>query len=138
MTVILERKFATDGANLYDAILDPKIASRFVFPERVGEVARAESDARVGGTYTVVEMKDGKEVAHTGEYLELVRPSRIVATFAMPTYGVERSTVGIDIAPAGEGCRLRLTHEGVPEANAEEIKARWEELLESAERVLEE
>jgi uncharacterized protein YndB with AHSA1/START domain len=138
MRVTLERKFATDGGNLYDAILDPKLASRFVFPERVGAVVRAESDARVGGTYTVVEMRDGKAVEHTGEYLELIRPSRIVATFAMPTYGVERSTVLIDIAPAGEGCMVTLTHEGVPEAYAKQVRARWETLLESAERVLEE
>ena len=136
MTVIVQQKFATDGGNLYDAILDPSIACKFLFATATGTMARVEMDARVGGQYTVVERREGKDVLHTGEYLELIRPSRIVFTFAVPEYSSETSTVRIDIAPAGEGCELTLTHTGVLEEYADSTRDGWKEILLRAEKTL--
>ena len=136
-TVTVQGKFATDGGNLYDAILNPEIASKFLFRTPQGTVVRAESDARVGGTYTIVERRDGKDVLHTGEYLELERPSRIVFTLVVPEYSSESSTVAMDIVPAGEGCAVTLTHTGVLEKYAESTREGWEQILVGAQRALE-
>jgi uncharacterized protein YndB with AHSA1/START domain len=48
-----------------------------------------------------------------GEYLEIVRPRRLVFTFAVPKYSPQATRVSIDIVAAGSGCDLTLTHEGV-------------------------
>lgn len=136
-TVTVQGKFATDGGNLYDAILDPAIASRFLFRTPGGTVERAESDPRVGGRYTLVERREGEDVLHTGEYLELVRPSRIVFTLQVPKYSNEISTVEIDIKPAGEGCEMTLKHAGVLEEYAESTRKGWEQIIVAAQRELE-
>ena len=127
-TVTVEQRFATDGGNVYDGFLDPELARKFLFRTVGGEMVRAEADARVGGTYRFVERRDGVDVLHTGEYVELVRPSRIVFTFGVPAFSDAVSTVEIDIEPIGEGCVLTLTNSGIP--------AEWAEILMTAEKVL--
>ena len=81
---MVTQKFASDEESIYDAFLDPKTASKFLFATPTGTMVRAEIDARVGGRYTFVERRDGADVLHTGEYLELLRPLRMVFTFAVP------------------------------------------------------
>ena len=54
-----------------------------------------------------------RDIDHVGEYLEIERPTRLVFTFAVPKYSPESTRVSIDIVPAGTGCKLTLTHEGV-------------------------
>jgi uncharacterized protein YndB with AHSA1/START domain len=135
-TVIVEQKFATDGGNVYDAFLDPSIARKFLFATPTGKMVRAEIDGVVGGAYIFVERRGDEDVLHTGEYLELIRPSRMVFTFRVPKYSSETSTVQIDIAPAGEGCDLTLTNTGVLAEWAERTREGWERILRAAEKVL--
>jgi uncharacterized protein YndB with AHSA1/START domain len=135
-TVTVEQRFANDGGNVYDGFLDPKLARKFLFRTVGGVMVRAESDARVGGRYSFVERRGDVDVLHTGEYLELVRPSRIVFTFAVPQFSDAVSKVEIDIAPIGEGCVLTLTNSGLPAEWAEKTKTGWAEILMTAEKVL--
>jgi uncharacterized protein YndB with AHSA1/START domain len=135
-TVIVQHKFATDGGNVYDAILDPSIACKFLFATPTGSMVRVEIDAQVGGRYTIVERRGDKDVLHTGEFLELIRPSRIVFTLLVPEYSKELTTVQIDISPAGEGCELTLTHTGVLPEYAESTREGWGEIFRAAERTL--
>ena len=46
------------------------------------------------------------------------------------------TTVQIDIVPSGEGCDLMLTHTDVLQEYAEQTRARWEEILRRAAKVL--
>jgi uncharacterized protein YndB with AHSA1/START domain len=135
-TVIVKHKFATDAGNVYDAFLDPSIAGKFLFATPTGIMVRAEIDARVGGRYTLIERRGGKDVLHTGEFLELIRPSRIIFTLLVPEHSSELTTVQIDVAPAGEGCELTLTHTGVQSEFVEQTRKGWEAILSTAERML--
>jgi uncharacterized protein YndB with AHSA1/START domain len=135
-TVVVTQKFASDEESIYDALLDPKTASKFLFATPKGRMVRAEVDARVGGRFTFVEEREGKEVLHTGEYLELVRPVKIVFTFAVPEYSNEVSTVEIVLAHLGEGCELKLINSGVPPDYAEKTREGWASILLNARDVL--
>ena len=135
-TVVVTQKFASDEESIYDALLDPKTASKFLFATPMGKMVRAEIDARVGGRYTFVEERDGQEVLHTGEYLELVRPLKMVFTFSVPEYSSEVSTVEIVLAHLGEGCELKLMNSGVPPEFAEKTREGWAAILLKARDVL--
>jgi uncharacterized protein YndB with AHSA1/START domain len=70
-------------------------------------------------------------VAHTGEYLELARPRRIVFTLSVPKYDQEGDRVTIEIAPDGPRCVLTLTHELRPNrfASQRQIEVGWAAIL---------
>jgi len=135
-TVMVTQKFASDEESIYDAFLDPKTASKFLFATPTGTMVRAEIDARVGGHYTFVERRDGTDVLHTGEYLELLRPLRMVFTFAVPEFSSEVSTVEILLSHLGEGCALKLINSGVPKEWAEQTREGWAGILLKARDVL--
>src|SRR5690242_19007726 len=107
-SLTVTRQFNYSPERVFDAWLDPAIARKFLFATADGEMVRAEVDARVGGKFTFVDRRNGEDVLHTGEYLEIDRPRRLVFTFAVPQYSEEYATVAVDIIPSGNGCDLTL------------------------------
>jgi uncharacterized protein YndB with AHSA1/START domain len=100
---------------VFDAWLDPAIASKWLFATPTGKMVRAEVDPKVGGRFTFTERRDGEDVEHTGEYLEIDRPRRLVFTFGVPKYSPDFNRVTIEIVPQGESCELTLTQEMLPQ-----------------------
>lgn len=109
--VRVTRRFDASAERVYDAFLDPELASTFMFATPTGQIVSCEIDARVGGTFTIIDRRDGEDFVHTGTYVALERPRLIVFTFSVPKYSSESSTVTIEIAPLDKGCDLTLTHE---------------------------
>jgi uncharacterized protein YndB with AHSA1/START domain len=103
------RRFRASAEDVFDAWLNPDMTRQWFAPE-LGEMTRVEIDARVGGTFWLVQRRGADEAQHTGEYLELDRPRRLVFTWRTPPL-TETSRVIVEIAPTGEGCELTLTHE---------------------------
>ncbi len=69
----VSRSFRAAAERVYDAFLDPAVAGQFMFATPAGEMVRVEIDARVGGRYVFVDRREGEDVEHSGEYLELER-----------------------------------------------------------------
>jgi uncharacterized protein YndB with AHSA1/START domain len=111
IVVQVSHRFAASPERVFDAWLDVDKARRFLFATENGTIVRAEIDARVGGRFTIVDRRDTEEVLHTGEYLEIDRPRRLVFTFGIPQWVPDFDLVTIEIAPSGSGCELTLTHE---------------------------
>ena len=128
--VRVSRRFEFPAERVFDAWLDPKTAGQWMFATPTGKMVRVEIDARVGGKFCFVDRRDGEDVAHVGEYLELERPRRIVFTLSVPKYSQELDRVTVEITARGTGCELALTHElafaPVPVTN---IEAGWRAIL---------
>jgi uncharacterized protein YndB with AHSA1/START domain len=124
-TVRLSRRFRASPERVFDAWLDPAKARRFLFATPAGKVIRADIDARVGGSFVIVDRRDGEDVEHTGEYLEIVRPRRLKFTFRVPKFSAADSVVTLDIAAVDGGCELTLTHEGVLAEYADKTPEGW-------------
>jgi uncharacterized protein YndB with AHSA1/START domain len=105
----VSRRFQSAAEEVFDAWLDPELAREWFAPG-LGEMTRVEIDARVGGTFWLVQRRDGTLAEHTGEYLEIDRPRRLVFTWRTPPL-TDTSRVTIEIRPLEDGCELTVTHE---------------------------
>lgn len=129
VNVRVTHRFSAAPERVFDAWLDPEKAGKWLFATPSGQMVRVEIDARVGGSFAFVDRRDGEDIEHTGEYLEIDRPRRLVFTFAVPKFSPERTRVTIEIVRLGAGCELTLTHEGVLPDYASRTEAGWTGLL---------
>lgn len=113
--VRITRHFAARPERVFDAFLDPVLAGQFMFATPNGEMTRVEIDPRVGGAFTFVDRRSGRDVRHHGTYLAIDRPRRLVFSFTVEGVEAEPDRVTIDIVPVSTGCELTLTHEMKPE-----------------------
>jgi len=135
VTLRVTHRFMAAPERVFDAWLDPATAGRWLFATPTGTIVKVEIDARVGGKFIVVR-RDGEDVEHVGEYLEIDRPRRLAFTFAVPKFSVAMTKVTIDIAPLESGCELTLVHEGVLPEWAERTRGGWGMILEALARSL--
>lgn len=137
VTVKVTHTYAHAPETVFDAWLTPAQAGRFLFATPTGQMIRAEIDPKVGGRFVFVDRRDGQDVEHVGEYLQIDRPRRLVFTFAVPAFSAETTQVTVEIAPRPDGgCDLTLTHEGVLPDYAKQTEGGWTMILESLERAL--
>ncbi len=129
------RRFQAAAERVFDAWLDPDTAGKWLFATESGQMIRVEIDPRVGGSFNFTR-RDGDDVEHVGEYLEIDRPRRLVFTFSVPKFSKQITRVTIDIVPVGSGCELTLTHEGVLPEWADQTQAGWGMILDSLGKVL--
>ena len=126
------RRFDATPDRAFDAWLNPELIGAWMFGPAVREeeVVRISNDPRVGGSFSFVVRRQGEEINHVGEYLEIQRPWRLVFTWGIDE--AEGSRVVIDITAQGTGCELTLTHELPPDWSdyADRTKAAWSKMLE--------
>ncbi len=135
--VRVSRHFEASPERLFDSWLDPDVAKSFLFATPTGRITRCDIDARVGGKFTIMDRRDDENVEHTGEYLEIDRPRRLVFTFAVPQCSPAFTRVTITISPKVIGCELRLNHEGVLAEYEERTREGWSRILGALASVLE-
>jgi uncharacterized protein YndB with AHSA1/START domain len=137
VTVKVSHRYRQSPETVFDAWLTPATAGGFLFATPQGTMVRAEIDPRVGGGFIFTDRRDGQDVEHVGEYLEIDRPRRLVFNFKVPAFSDQATQVAIDIAPAeGGGCNLTLTHDGVlPDYNERTVHG-WTTILAKLEEKL--
>jgi len=132
VVVRVARHFDAPAERVFDAWLDPENAGKWLFATPEGRMVRVEIDARVGGAFKFTDRRNGEDIEHTGEYLEIDRPRRLAFNFRVPKFSVEATCIGIDIdiLPATPGCDLALAHEGVLPEYAGRTEEGWKGILE--------
>ena len=135
--VILHHRFLLPCETVYDAFLDVNTAKKFMFATSDGEMVVAEIEPRVGGSFTFVDRRDGIDVMHVGEYMEMKRPKRLVFSFMVPQYSSESTVVTMDFTWKNTSvCDVMLRHSGVSKEYEEETAIGWKEMLKAAEEAL--
>ncbi|HSK08433.1 MAG TPA: SRPBCC family protein [Vicinamibacterales bacterium] len=132
----VRHSFALPVDRVFDAWIEPHVASRWLFATEDGQNVRCDIDARPGGAFVITDRRGGDDVEHQGHYVEIDRPRRLVFTFSVPKYSSEETTVEVVVAPAGTGCEVTLVHHDVlPEWTAQTEQG-WRELLARLEGLL--
>jgi uncharacterized protein YndB with AHSA1/START domain len=78
---------------VFDAWLNPKMLSKFMRGLPDMAETDVEIDAREGGQFTFVMCLGDEKIPHTGKYLEISRPDKLVFTWESQYSVVDNSTV---------------------------------------------
>ena len=138
--VTVEREIAAPSERVFDAWLDPALASQFLFATPGGEIVRCDIDARVGGRFLITDRRPDGDADHHGKFVEIDRPRLIAFLFRGPgTEEGEWSKVTVELSATPSGCRLLLTHEIPPKwaAYADPVRNGWAMILDTLSRKME-
>lgn len=114
-SLTLVRRIAARPSIVFDAVSTAEGLAAWWGPEAL-PVILAEADPRVGGAYRVrFRTGDGREHEAVGEYLEVVRPERLVMSWRY-AFGGEPEELGLtsrivfQLRPIEGGTELTFTH----------------------------
>lgn len=110
LTVKINKTVEAPIGKVFDAWLDPETLSQFILPMPGMEEPHVENDAREGGSFTIVMKVGDDEIPHTGKYLEIVYPDKLVFTWESPV-STDDSVVTLNFTKVSDNkTGIELTH----------------------------
>ncbi len=139
-SLTLVRRIAARPSIVFDALTTPDGLRSWWGPDD-GPVLIAETDIRVGGRFRVrFRMLDGTEHESSGEYIEVMPPTRLVMSWRWTEGGEadeagKESRVEIDVRPISIGSELTFTHDRLEtDASRDSHAWGWNGALDKLER----
>lgn len=110
LAVNLSKTIHAPIEKVFDAWLDPHMLTRFILPAPDMPNPEVETDPREGGRFTIIMHVGDDKLPHTGSYLVLERPNKLVFSWAS-AYSTEDSTVSLEFTALDDSStRVDLTH----------------------------
>ena len=107
-TLTMKREFAVTRERVFDAWLNPDMMRKWFFTlEGTNKVTR--NNPEVGGTWEIVDHRQGTDYRAVGEYLEIDPPKKLVFTFKMPQFSELADTITVELAETEQGCEMTFT-----------------------------
>ncbi|MCK1985777.1 MULTISPECIES: SRPBCC family protein [Peribacillus] len=107
-TLKMIRNFDVVPEMVFDAWLTPEMMRKWLFTlEGTNKVA--QNDPQVGGTWEIIDHRDGKDYRAIGEYLEMDPPNKLVFTFKMPQFSESVDTIIIELKKLQKGCEMTFS-----------------------------
>lgn len=104
--------FRVPPETVFEALIDPEMISQWMFGPnlRDEEILHIQNDPQVGGKFSFLVRRQGAEIDHVGEYLEVNPPRRLSFTWGI-RQEASQSRVTIDLIETSGGCELILVHD---------------------------
>jgi uncharacterized protein YndB with AHSA1/START domain len=137
LTVNITKTIHAPIERVFDAWLNPETLSQFMLPMPGMPQPQTETDAREGGNFTIIMQVGDNKIPHTGKYLEISRPDKLVFTWESP-FSTDGSIVTLKFTEVGENktC-VELTHiKFIDEETRENHEGGWGNILESLDKIL--
>jgi uncharacterized protein YndB with AHSA1/START domain len=131
---IVERVLSASVEEVYAAWTDPGLMNAWLAP--TGQ-AQVEADVRVGGRFRVVMLGEGMRIEHSGEYVVVDPPHRLVFTWRSPYTGNEPSIVTVVLTGHGNRTHLALSHDRLPTEARSSHEGGWSSILDQLAATLE-
>lgn len=107
-TLTMNRKFDAPIERVFDAWLNPEMFRKWLFTlESTNKVAKNEP--YIGGTWEIIDHREGKDYRAIGEYVEIDSPNKIVFTFRMPQFSDTEDTITVGLKALEDGCEMFFT-----------------------------
>lgn len=129
----IERLVPARVERVFAAWTDPALMSEWLSPTGNAEV---EADVRPGGTFRVLMLGEDMRLEHTGEYIVVEPPNRLIFTWCSKYTGETPSMVTVLLTPEGTNTRLQLTHERLPDHVVTAHESGWSSMVERLPAVL--
>lgn len=81
LTVNVEKTIEAPIETVFDAWLNPKILAQFMMPMPGMPKSDVENDIREGGSFSIIMHAGSDKLPHSGKYLEIKRPDKLVFTW---------------------------------------------------------
>lgn len=109
-TLKMVRNFNVSSKKIFDAWLNPDIMRKWFFTlEGTNKVAK--NNPLVGGTWEIVDHRDGTDYQAIGEYLEIDSSHKLVFTFKMPQFSELEDTITVELKELEQGCEMTFSQE---------------------------
>ena len=137
LTVHVTKTIHAPIERVFDAWLNPETLSQFMLPMPGMPQPQTEIDAREGGNFTIIMQVGDNKIPHTGKYLEISRPDKLVFTWESP-FSTDGSIVTLKFSDLGgnKTC-VELTHlKFIDEESRGNHEGGWGNILESLNKIL--
>lgn len=137
LTININKTIHAPIEKVFDAWLNPKILSTFMLPMPGMPEPEVEIDARKGGSFTIIMDAGGEKLPHTGEYLEINRPDRLVFTW-VSQWSPENSTVTLNFTKIDDNkTNISLSHiKFIDEETRSDHEGGWGHILDKLSDVM--
>lgn len=126
--LVVRRRIPAPPARVFAAWLDPGSLARWMQPG-AATGALVTTDPRVGGRYRIVMRFPDRDVEHSGRYLTIEPPRRLVFTWQSAATDLRETVVTVELRADGDGTALTLTHRQLPPARIEGHRGGWTDVL---------
>lgn len=132
LTLSVSKTINAPIEKVFNAWLDPKMLAQFILPMPGMPQPKVENEPVQSGRFTIVMRVGDSDILHTGEYLEVIRPSKLVFSWISP-YSIDGSTVTINFSQASDDkTNVELTHvRFIDEEARSNHEAGWANILEA-------
>lgn len=129
-TLRLTKRLSAPPEDVFDMWLDQEQMRRWMCPGNT-TVAAIKLDPVEGGAFQInMQTPDGEVYVHSGQFLEICRPERLVFSWRSSATDDRATRVTIELSRVGAECELVLIHEQLPhEASADAHRAGWTDIL---------
>ena len=110
LSVNLTKTIQAPIEKVFDAWLDPASLTRFILPGPGMPQPEVENDPREGGRFTIVMHVGEEKIPHSGSYLIVERPNKLVFSWESP-YSTDDSQVSLIFTQVdADTTNIELTH----------------------------
>ena len=110
LTVNVSKTIEAPISKVFDAWLDPSTLAKFMLPMPGMENSQVENEAHEGGAFTIIMQVGDNKVPHTGKYIKIDRPRKLVFTWVSPE-SVDDSIVTLDFTELNDNqTNIELSH----------------------------
>jgi uncharacterized protein YndB with AHSA1/START domain len=137
LTLTVDKTIHASIEKVFDAWLDPEMLSQFMMPMPGMPASDVENDAREGGGFTIIMHAGDDRLPHTGKYLEISRPDKLVFTWVSHC-SVDKSIVTLIFTKLEENeTNISLSHvRFIDEKTRSNHESGWGNILDKLDDVM--